>query len=108
MRSGWDELLALGVPAGAVRPAPARPVDDETLRAAVDGVCAPPDPLSPAEREALAAWLASFRHHWPGRFHRALGPQGEELWARLAASGLDANRYLKLRRIATENLAKIL
>jgi hypothetical protein len=61
--------------------------------------------LEVAERECLGAWLAAFRHHWPDQFAAVLGSDGELALQRLQAHLDDPNRYLKLRRIAIENLA---
>jgi hypothetical protein len=38
----------------------------------------------------------------------ATGPDGERLIERLEARGFDRDRYLKLRRIAVENLSELL
>lgn len=58
------------------------------------------------ERDALYAWLCAFRHHWPRRYAREIAELGDALAARLGPS--EECRYLKLRRIALENLAGIL
>jgi hypothetical protein len=55
-----------------------------------------------------AAWLAAWEHHWPTRFHTVFGDAGRDLASRLRARVEDPNRFLKLRRIAIENLAGIL
>jgi hypothetical protein len=62
-------------------------------------------PLAPAQRECLLAWLRGFRHEWPSRFQAILGPLGSRAIAELDDPRCDPNRYLKLRRIAIENLA---
>lgn len=64
--------------------------------------------LAPPQWECLGAWLAAFRRHWPDRFDEVLGPAGESLLARCTGDHLDPNRYLKLRRIAIENLSRML
>lgn len=64
--------------------------------------------LDGVERVALLAWLEGWRHHWPSRFERELGALGEGVRRTLADPPCDANRYLKLRRIAVENLARAL
>jgi hypothetical protein len=63
------------------------------------------EPLAPAQRECLLAWLRGFRHEWPGRFQSILGTLGARAIAELDDPRFDPNRYLKLRRIAIENLA---
>lgn len=104
MNAALEVLVAGGVPLGAPRSAP--PVlDAPALRAALvalgEGAI-----VGPTEREALTAWLSAFEHHWPGRFARVLGAPGRQWLARLRALSCDENRYLKLRRIACENLAR--
>ena len=56
-------------------------------------------------RECLFAWLRAFRHHWPEHFEQILGHPGIAALAALDDPAADSNRYLKLRRIAVENLA---
>jgi hypothetical protein len=56
-------------------------------------------------RRSANAWLGALRRHWPDAFARVLGPDGDASIARCTSGALDWNRYLKLRRIATENLA---
>lgn len=104
----WEVLAAAGLPEGPIRPAPRRLVDPSRLRAAVAAVAVQAGDIDPWHVEPLLAWLRGFKHHWPGSFAAILGPAGEECLARLAALPVDSNRYLKLRRIAIENLAPIL
>jgi hypothetical protein len=96
------------LPEGPIRRPPRGPADAVRLRAAVAALAARCDEMDPWHREPLLAWLRGFKHHWPGRFAAILGPPGEECLARLAALPADSNRYLKLRRIAIENLSHIL
>jgi hypothetical protein len=56
----------------------------------------------------LHAWLSAFAHHWPARFLATFGERGGELLRALELRSSDANRYLKLRRIAVENLSHAL
>ena len=107
MDDAWEELQAAGVPDGAPRPAPRGPLDAARLRRAFATATSGP-PLPERRRETLHAWLAAFRHHWPARFSAVLGDDGDRALARLAATPGDPNRYLKLRRIALENLAHLL
>jgi len=60
------------------------------------------------DAEALAAFVFAWHHHWPQSFAAELGEDAVDViaWARQHA--LDDGRYLKLRRIALENLARIL
>lgn len=58
--------------------------------------------------EALAAFLFAWRHHWPRVFEAAFGEQASGLLAWAGRQFSDDNRYIKLRRIAIENLARVL
>jgi hypothetical protein len=60
------------------------------------------------EAEALAAWLFAWQHHWPQSFAATLGDAAARIVDWAARHTVDANRYLKLRRIALENLARLL
>jgi hypothetical protein len=100
----WEVLRAAGVPDGAIRPSPRSLPEAPALRAALQEVLAE-EPLTVSRSlEALNAWLAAFRQHWPSRFGAVLGPEGIAAHARLDRLDFDRNRYLKLRRIALENL----
>jgi hypothetical protein len=57
-------------------------------------------------RDALAAYIGAWADHWPETFARVLDDE-VSTWARLVAND-DRDRYLKLRRIALENLATVL
>jgi hypothetical protein len=106
MRTAWDVLTEAGVPDGAARVPPSVGLDAAAVAAALSSVGADVDRLRPHERECLGAWLAAFRHHWPDRFTAVLGPLGDRVLDRCTAGDLDPNRHLKLRRIATANLAR--
>lgn len=60
------------------------------------------------DAEALAAWLFAWHDHWPAAFASTFGGEARAIveWASAAIS--DGGRYIKLRRIALENLAQIL
>ncbi len=75
------------------------------LRRAVQSLAA--SNLEPTDTDLLAAWLAAFSHHWPSAFAEILGEVGPES-LRTLTSRVEPNRYLKFRRIAVANLAKIL
>jgi hypothetical protein len=97
--------MEAGLPDGAIRPPPDRPLDATRVRAAVLRIAS--GPLDQRRRELLLAWLRGFRRHWPSRFAEVLGAEGEALEAELRSLPVDENRYLKLRRIAIENLSHI-
>lgn len=65
---------------------------------------------NPAGRdsEALAAFVFAWHHHWPRVFQGAFGEAGSGLLAWAGQQFSDDGRYLKLRRIAIENLAHVL
>jgi hypothetical protein len=106
MQTAWDVLTEAGVPDGAARIPPSARLDAAAVANALATVADDAAPLEAHEQECLGAWLAAFRHHWPDRFSAVLGPLGERVLERCTAGDLDPNRYLKLRRIATENLAR--
>jgi hypothetical protein len=99
---GREILERAGVPLGAVRLPPRSLPDDASLREALMRASLDPAAFPP---EALLAWLRAFQHHFAPAFERVLGDTGRELIARLDGPRIDRNRYVKLRRIAIENLA---
>ena len=98
-------LTRAGAPIGAPRRAPRSLPPDDDLRRAVSWLATDERPLDPAP---FVAWLSAFEHHWPTRFHALFGTQGAELLSALRGELTDENRYLKLRRIAVENLSGVL
>lgn len=96
--------MDVGLPDGAVRPAPRGPFDSGRVREAVREVLASPD----LDVAPLLAWLRAWQHHWGGHFLRTFGAEGAGIVEGLSARLDDPNRYLKLRRIAIENLAGML
>jgi hypothetical protein len=107
MRDDWELLKTSGLPDGAIRPKPSGPLA-AGLRAAVARMTEDLDRLDPSCREPLLAWLKGWKHHWPEQFERNLGRDGERCLAKLETTPTDPNRYLKLRRIAVENLSRLL
>jgi len=105
--SAWKVLVESGVPDGAVRPSPCR-LDRRRVREAIEDLARQLEALEPRQVEPLLAWLRGWRHHWRESFVTSLGAEGESLIARLEARAPDPNRYLKLRRIAVENLSRVL
>lgn len=100
-------LLEAGVPEGAIRPGSGW-LDREGVRQAIHDLARGLEAIEPRQVEPLLAWLRGWRHHWPGSFAATAGSEGEALIAQLEARGPDWNRYLKLRRIALENLSRAL
>jgi hypothetical protein len=107
MSPAWEALLAAGVPDGAIRPCPAR-LDREAVGKAIRDLSRGRVAVGPRQVEPLLAWLRGWRHHWPRSFSANLGAEGERLIARLETRNPDPDRYLKLRRIAVENLSRVL
>jgi hypothetical protein len=60
------------------------------------------------QAEALAAFVFAWHQHWPESFERALGGDAGPVVDWASRHAVDEDRYLKLRRIAIENLARIL
>ena len=104
MEREWEALRAAGMPDGAVRPQ--RSVSLSAAREAVRTLRG--RQLTAAEREALLSWLRAFQDEFPRRFASELGHDGERLVEALERQPFDRNRYLKLRRIAAENLSHFL
>jgi hypothetical protein len=100
----WNKLIALGVPDGPIRPVGTGAISS----AEAPGLLREVMDRGPAARECelLLAWLRAWRHHWPASFDEVLGEVGRDSLARLEQAEVDPNRYLKLRRIAIENLAQ--
>jgi hypothetical protein len=96
-------LVEFGVPDGPVRPASADPIDPEIARRALEEVLS--SQLDTHHAELLLAWLRAWQHHWPTSFAHAFGELGTAAVDRLSSRVTDAGRYLKLRRIAIDNLA---
>jgi len=107
MRDDWELLKTSGLPDGAIRAKPSGPLDAD-LRAVVARMTEDLDRLDPSRREPLLAWLKAWKHHWPEQFERTLGWVGERCLTKLETTPTDPNRYLKLRRIAVENLSRLL
>lgn len=94
------------MPAGAVRTAP-QALDRARIREAVRALARSGDAVEVPDVEPLLAWLRAWRHHWPASF-AALGTDGPRLIEQLQTRAVSRDRYLKLRRIALENLAAVL
>ncbi len=60
------------------------------------------------DAEALAAFVFAWHHHWPAVFASEYAGDGDAILAWCARHTIDDNRYLKLRRIALENLSRVL
>jgi len=107
MVDAWKLLVDLGLPDRAARPIPRGPIDLVAVRAAVLAVARSPE-LEVAKVAPMLAWLSAWRHHWAPSFARVFRGRDIDILDDLRERLDDENRYLKLRRIAIENLARIL
>ena len=105
MVEAWNILRAAGLPDGGIRPVASAPAKVIVLGALTD-VAARLHELSARDREVIFAWLRAYRQHWPTSYAEVLGHMGDHVLAALAHDPFDGNRYLKLRRIAIDNLAR--
>lgn len=103
MTDPWKALVDAGAPDGAARPRRSGALDEPRLAAALAAI--DPGVLGLVDREIMLAFLAAFSQHWPARFAKVAGERGQAILEQLGAGPVDANRFLKLRRIALENLA---
>ena len=110
----WEALCAAGLPDGAGRGrGPLASGSDaaswlDSARAAVVAMAQAPERLADWQREPLLSWLRAFAHEFPSRYTKDLGADGDRLIEILESKPVDINRYLKLRRIAAENLSRFL
>lgn len=102
MRTAWNILEDAGVPMGPPRPHVDSALDPMKLQAALQQL----GELHIQEREVLRAWLEAFVHHWPRQFERTVGDVGARWLQSLRDEPIDANRFLKLRRLAIAELAR--
>ena len=107
MEHAWNVLRAHGLPEGPIRPVPSAPPNVDALRAALGALVPGVEALDDRRRDALLAWLRALQHHFPTRFEDLLGTEGTTTVSRLQKVAGDENRYLKLRRIAVENLSAL-
>lgn len=103
MLDPWQILRDGGLPLSLPRSGSTPSVEElgDAARAAIAA--------SPGGREAdaLAAFLLAWAQHWPTSFRAAHGEDAASVAAWASAHTTDENRYLKLRRIALENLATV-
>lgn len=107
MANPWNVLRRAGVPLGTCSPEPPVPAPTAPEIAAAVLAAVASSPTGRA-RDALAAFVLSWRRRWPYTFLRELGTEAAGLVQWAEAATRDPNRYLKLARIATAHLAHIL
>ena len=106
MQGSWEVLESAGLPYGA------HSVSNEVsspsaLAAAVLDVLGRLDDLDYRQRISTLAWLRAWATDYPTSFHAAFAGRADEV-LQTAASGLERDgQYLKLRRIARANLARV-
>lgn len=104
MVDAWQILRDGGLPLAMGR-SERRRAAGELAQAAHAAIASEP---SGREAEALAAFVLAWQQHWPTSFNSAHGARAAGVLAWARDHTLDENRYLKLRRIALENLATVL
>jgi hypothetical protein len=107
MDGAWQTLLDGGLPLAAARTdKPGAAPSARQLAVALRGVIA----VKPAGREgeALAAFVFAWQAHFRTSFAAEVGADAAEVLAFARERATDAGRYLKLRRIAVENLSRVL
>jgi hypothetical protein len=104
MRDAWQILRDGGLPLATERTG--QPITAAQLAVATFEVIT----RHPAGRdaEALAAFVFAWHQHWPTTFSTELGSDASAVLDWASRNTNDANRYLKLRRIALENLAHVI
>jgi hypothetical protein len=104
MPSPWQILRDGGLPL-SIEGTGASPTVSELAAATRAAVAEQP---TGRDGEALAAFVFAWHHHWPRLFEQAFGDAAARLVSWAAKQFSDDGRYLKLRRIAIENLARVL
>jgi hypothetical protein len=104
MTEAWQILRDGGMPLAIARSSHTRTPAEiaVAIRAAIA------EQPSGREAEALAAFVLAWHQHWPASFATELGDDAKACVAWAARTITDDNRYLKLRRIALENLSRLL
>ncbi len=105
----WDPLQVLrraGLPL-ALRAAGPTPTPAEMARA-IEQVRISEDAVAPFELEAVGAFVLAWAQEWPSSFAGAFREGAADTRAWAGRRTPDANRYLKLRRIAASRLAGVL
>lgn len=107
MEPSWEKLIPMGLPYGPARTRESLRFSGEAVRASLAAISDDFEELDAALREPLLAWLCAFRQHWRPAWESEVGLVGDRLIEELERRPYDLNRYLKLRRIAIENLSTL-
>ncbi|MEO8846277.1 MAG: hypothetical protein ABI591_00220 [Kofleriaceae bacterium] len=104
MREAWQILRDGGLPLAVASSGVTRTARElaVAMRAAIA------EEPSGRDAEALAAYVFAWHQHWPACFATELGDDAGAVIEWATRNAIDDNRYLKLRRIALENLSRIL
>lgn len=104
MHDAWQILRDGGVPLAAPRRrfATQPGVLADSAREVIEGS------MVEREAEALAAWLLAWRDHFPTSFHQCFDCDESSIVAWATGHATNPDRFIKLRRIAIENLSTIL
>ncbi len=108
MDEAWAILERAGVPCGVLRAEKPDVTDRAGVAAATRTAVEQADRLGERERVSLLAWLAAWASSFPTSFRETFGADGPALLAKAAEGVEDTGRYLKLRRIAREQLLRVL
>jgi hypothetical protein len=100
----WQILRNGGLPLAMPVSGPP-PRDEEIAAVARQAIASAP---VGRDADALAAWLLAWGDHWPSSFRRCFGTDEPRVLAWARSHAWPPDRYIKLRRIALENLASLL
>jgi hypothetical protein len=104
----WTILERAGVPCGAAGGTRPDLTNLPAVVAAARAAVAEPARLGERQRVSLLAWLSAWASSFPTSFRQAFGDDGAALLSAAAEQVEDVGRYLKLRRIAREQLLRVL
>jgi hypothetical protein len=104
MADAWQILRDGGLPL-AMATSGVAPAAHELATALRSAIAEHP---SGREAEALVAFVFAWQQHWPSSFSEANGAESQRMVDWASGYAVDDGKYLKLRRIAVENLARIL
>lgn len=108
VKDAWVIVHRAGVPLAGARVGPP-PTEDVIARAIHALVLSPGAPeLTGRESEAVGAFLLAWSDHFRRSYETSFGADASRLSAWAESVTVDANRRIKLRRIALESLANVI